>query len=503
MLYENYETEISKNVLGAVLTNVAEPVCLLGGWAVYLAVNQRYSRAHGVEYHGSKDIDLGFHFSDTESAESVQQSTFAKSIKSLEQMGFTSVSYRMAQAYSRETRRSLSAREARKVPIRDLFYLYVDPIVDKIPGDFKDAMGFQPIDEPLLQAVFTEGQYDEIHEFGAKIMLPKPDILLATKIAALPKREKDHKKHKDIADIYALIWYSGAALRDLQRGVLHYVSADDVKNALLDIGDKEYEATANALDADANMLKNIIDSFARSCMNAGTEHPDDQDPNKWTMPFNVGYETFVQIPQSLLRQKTNSEPVSYDKLAQIATIAARAIKSNMDFLKSVKVVTGITPTSCRLTKLGLAYAEAHASGDKNAIKQASLEMINNSHLKNLADAIDANKEHDLGWLYGWIKTAGGYPDGKSASGMHAPNHTGARSLLRVFQDAGLLADDLLDIRASRPKPTRTPGLGSLSVAGIGHVEINDADTLAIAESYMEMLRKKLATKTPDRVQDGD
>ena len=502
MLHENYETEISKNVLGAVLTNVAEPVCLLGGWAVYLSVNQRYSRTHGVEYYGSKDIDLGFHFSDMASAKSVQQSTFAKSIKNLEQMGFTSVSYRMAQAYSKETRRSLSEREAKNVPPHNLFYLYVDPIVDTIPRDFKDAMGFQPIDEPLLKAVFTEGRYDEIHEFGAKIMLPKPDILLATKIAALPKREKDHKRHKDIADIYALIWYSGVALRDLQHGVLHYASTDDIKNALLGISDKEYAATANALDGDANMLKNIIDSFAHSCIEASTEHSDDQDPNKWTMPFNVGYETFVKILQSLLQQKTNSEPVSYNKLAQITTITTRAIKSNMDFLKSIKVVTDITPTSCRLTKLGLAYAEAHASGDKNAIKQTSLEMINNSHLKNLADAIGANKEHDLGWLYDWIKTAGRYPDGKSASGMHAPNHTGARSLLRIFQDADLLADDLLVIRASRPKPTRTSGLGSLSVMGVGYVEINDTDTLAIAESYMEMLRKKLA-KTPGRVKDDD
>ena len=139
MLHENYETEISKNVLGAVLTNVAEPVCLLGGWAVYLSVNQRYSRTHGVEYYGSKDIDLGFHFSDMASAKSVQQSTFAKSIKNLEQMGFTSVSYRMAQAYSKETRRSLSEREAKNVPPHNLFYLYVDPIVDTIPRDCKDC----------------------------------------------------------------------------------------------------------------------------------------------------------------------------------------------------------------------------------------------------------------------------------------------------------------------------------------------------------------------------
>lgn len=46
------------------------------------------------------------------------------------------------------------------------------------------------------------------------------------------------------------------------------------------------------------------------------------------------------------------------------------------------------------------------------------------------------------------------------------------------------------------KSTRASGLGSLSVPGMGHMEINDADTLALAESYMEILRKRLTAKAP-------
>ncbi len=48
MLYENYEAEISKDNLSTVLSQVAKPVCLLGGWAVYLTVNENYKRVMGM-----------------------------------------------------------------------------------------------------------------------------------------------------------------------------------------------------------------------------------------------------------------------------------------------------------------------------------------------------------------------------------------------------------------------------------------------------------------------
>ena len=133
MLYETYEAEISKGTLPAVLSGVDEPVCLLGGWAVYLAVNSRYKKARGRSYHGSKDIDLGFHFSGDESAESVRQSAFARSVKMLEESGFYEIGSRLVKHYHRETRRALSEERSKKVPMHDMFSMYVDPIVDRVP----------------------------------------------------------------------------------------------------------------------------------------------------------------------------------------------------------------------------------------------------------------------------------------------------------------------------------------------------------------------------------
>ena len=354
MLYEDHETEISKNVLSRVLAKVEEPACLLGGWAVYFAVNARYSQEHVKSYIGSKDIDLGFHFSGHEEAESITQSACAKSILALKQLGFTGVSSRLVQAYCRETRRALGLEEAQKVPLHNLFHLYVDPIVDKIPDAFQDMLGFQPIDEPLLAPVFEDGRYDEIDELGAKIMLPKPDVLLATKIVALSQREKDHKRHKDIADIYALLWYSGAALGALRDGVLRYVSAKIVKNALVNVSDEEYAIASDVLDVDTDLLKGVINTFIDSCTDAAAAGTSGKDLGQWKIPYGIGYDAFIKIPKTLFQQNADTRPVSRDKIARIASLSTRVMRLNLDFLKSVGVVVDVAPSSYRLTALGLA-----------------------------------------------------------------------------------------------------------------------------------------------------
>ncbi|MCY4490938.1 MAG: hypothetical protein OXC46_05665 [Thaumarchaeota archaeon] len=116
MLYENYETDIPKNNLVKVFSKVTKPLCLLGGWAVYLTVNEAFKKDKGRSYHGSKDIDLGFHFSKNESQESLINSAFNQSIKALEKIGFYSIDFRLVQQYHRETQCVLTEKQARKFP---------------------------------------------------------------------------------------------------------------------------------------------------------------------------------------------------------------------------------------------------------------------------------------------------------------------------------------------------------------------------------------------------
>lgn len=64
-MYEPYETRISQRYLEEVIRKVERPVCLLGGWAVYLQVNKNFKETTGRDYVGSRGIDLGFHFEES------------------------------------------------------------------------------------------------------------------------------------------------------------------------------------------------------------------------------------------------------------------------------------------------------------------------------------------------------------------------------------------------------------------------------------------------------
>jgi len=58
-MYDPIETDISKKFLVEILNNIeSENFGLVGGWAVYLYVNENFTRATGKEYLKSRDIDV-------------------------------------------------------------------------------------------------------------------------------------------------------------------------------------------------------------------------------------------------------------------------------------------------------------------------------------------------------------------------------------------------------------------------------------------------------------
>lgn len=267
MLYNDYEADISRNNLVAVFSKVTKPLCLIGGWAVYLTVTDGYKAAYGQDYHGSKDIDLGFHFSKAESEESIKNSAFSQSMKALEDMGFHSQSFRLVQYYHIETKRALTIEESKKIPQHDLFGLYVDLMVDNVPADLPRILKITPADEKLLRLVFEKGNFTEVTEFGVTIRLPKPEILLATKLISLPNRTKDHKKWKDIADIYALIWHSNIPATEIKSRLLKILPQEKITQAFSNVTDFDYAKAANAINVPPADFKKVIDNFAKGGTN--------------------------------------------------------------------------------------------------------------------------------------------------------------------------------------------------------------------------------------------
>jgi hypothetical protein len=210
-MYDDFEVMISRRYLDKITEVLDEPIVMLGGWAVYLSVNENYRKVTGREYIGSRDIDLGFHM-----GESSKSQTLIDVIDTLEkELGFSPLSFRFLKEVHRETGLELDQETARRTPSYDIFPLYVDLIVDHIPYNFKETYGFNPVDETLLKRIFeNENERSEITFLGKNLWLPSPNVLLATKVKSYPSRDKEHKRIKDMCDIISLLLFSKGWTKD-------------------------------------------------------------------------------------------------------------------------------------------------------------------------------------------------------------------------------------------------------------------------------------------------
>ena len=394
-------------------------------------------------------------------------------------------------------------------------------MVDNIPDNIHDVLGVTPPDEKLLGLVFEKGAFIEIEEFGVKIRLPKPEVLLATKLISLPRRTKDHKKLKDIADIYALMWYSGIKLEEIKSEVLKLLSQKDVEKAFSGIENSDYKTASEAIGVELDEMKNVINSFIAKTRlkNMSKEKDEDVNEEKWRIPFNIGYDKFTLINKALYQQQADSKPVSVKKLISLTSLNRASLGVNISFLKSVGIVEESELRKYKLTTpLGRDYGKAHFSEDKKLLKSTSLQLIEDSHLSSLSDKLKLNKNMELKDFYSSIKTLGRLSPGGGISGMSAPYATGARTLLFIFKDAGLIPESIeidvsgqhivkqsqskkqtLKSKSRKTSVEQTPTLvnetistlGKLTVQGVGTIEINDNDTLGIAEMYLNLLKKKI------------
>lgn len=200
-MYPDNLTKPSFDYLQKVVGFLDEPICILGGWAVYLTVNEKYKQALGKgDYLGSKDVDLGFHIEET--ASNFKNTAFVKAIEKLESEGFKEKGGRLYKQLDFDTGKELTPQEAQSKPYSEINDIFVDLLTDCIPGQLPKETSMKILDESLLYYAFTNPvNRTELAQFGKKLWLPKPWLLLATKIKALPGRTKDHKRQKDIADI--------------------------------------------------------------------------------------------------------------------------------------------------------------------------------------------------------------------------------------------------------------------------------------------------------------
>ncbi len=253
-MFDSREIEVSRKYLKEAIEAIEEPIVILGGWAVYFLVNDKYKETTGREYIGSRDIDLGFKMEN----EHLDISSFGRSFKVLvEALGFRPQSFRLFKEIHTETGEVLEGDKSKDIPSYQIIQIYVDLIVNSIPTGFRDSFGFTPIDEPLLNPVFeNKTNRIELEEFGRIIWVPTPEILLATKVKSYPSRDKDHKRIKDACDIAALLLFSS---EDIKKGgltkLLDSEFLDKFKNTLIK---QDIEQVAEIIGIDPTTIESAI-----------------------------------------------------------------------------------------------------------------------------------------------------------------------------------------------------------------------------------------------------
>jgi len=263
-LYNELETKTSYRYLQQVVNILDEPICILGGWAVYLIINDNFQKEQGRNYLGSRDIDLGYYIDKNFNKEQLKNSSIAKSLSLLQKEGFKPLGFRYYKEIHYETGKELTSSELKQMPTHNIFTMYIDPIVNEIHPSFQDVLGFSPVDEPLLTPVFKDKRCrTALKEFDRLLWVPKPEILVATKIRSVPNRTQDEKLVKDICDIYALGWYSGESFQKIKNASKKYLSNDDLAKLHKRIKSEKnlFEKVEVAIDIKAETVKTFFDSL--------------------------------------------------------------------------------------------------------------------------------------------------------------------------------------------------------------------------------------------------
>ena len=264
-LYQKYETDNAYKYLHQIIDLLEEPICLLGGWAVFFTVNELYKKETGSDYLGSKDIDLGFHIDMKFKEHQLKNTTMGKTISLLEKNVFQSQGSRYYKDLSTENGRELTVEESRKEPAHNVFKMYIDLMVDNVHPSFRKIFNFDPLDEDLLNLVFEKTTMrTELTTFKKLLWIPAPEILLSTKIKSLPNRTED-KRIKDICDIYAISFFSNKKVTELMKESKILLKKDRVEKLkpILE-SDDDFLTAAEHLLVDGESIKNLFKELIKT-----------------------------------------------------------------------------------------------------------------------------------------------------------------------------------------------------------------------------------------------
>jgi len=196
------------------------------------------------------------------SREELNSSTFSSFLRRMDSLGFQSQSFRLYRDFD-ESLKPLSPKEVKEKPAYEILKLYVDPVVDQIHPLMSEAFGFTPVDEPLLEVAFREVLFKTQSIDGLEVRVVAPNLLLAIKLNSVMTRTQGHKRVKDLADIYALTWYSGLGLTEMKASLNRLYSKAKTQLVFRSVREDELQEVSRILGVETSEIRRVLRALAR------------------------------------------------------------------------------------------------------------------------------------------------------------------------------------------------------------------------------------------------
>ncbi|MBS3777791.1 MAG: nucleotidyl transferase AbiEii/AbiGii toxin family protein [Candidatus Thermoplasmatota archaeon] len=204
-LYDQNITDISFQTLKELLELVDFPICLCGGWAVYFTVNEYFKKQKDMNYIGSQDIDIGFSLQPMMSKSELELTNLFKMIHLLEQNDYVP----SLLGYKKDIPFDEYSNHSQDEGKNQTFAIYVDIIVNSYPPSYQDIYQQSFFEAPIIEKIYNYEQYHvKLPNISKYVFMPSREMIAAMKILSLPSRGRQHKKVKDLCDLYALIWFA-------------------------------------------------------------------------------------------------------------------------------------------------------------------------------------------------------------------------------------------------------------------------------------------------------
>lgn len=179
-----------------------------------------------------------------------------------------------------------------------------------------------------------------------------------------------------------------------------------------------------------------------------------ESSDKWTIPYNLGYDNFTKILKALYQKKGDENAILSKEISKITDIGQKTIGGNLSFFTNIGVLDGNGQAGYKLTPRGNEYAKAIYENNLDNIKKCVEEIVENSHLKKLKEYVEFNKKSlSLSGLNNFVKREGQFSSEKNSENMLAPYYTGSKTLYEIFKTAEIIPKEfqISTTRENKPK----------------------------------------------------